>query len=56
MDSWSKSNDTLLPSKDQFYSKLNLQHTSDEDYAHAHEVWNTFKIRHLGEYNDLYVN
>ena len=34
MDSWSKFNDTLLPSKDQFYSRLNLEHISDEDYAH----------------------
>ena len=55
MDSWSKFNDTLLPSKDQFYSRLNLEHISDEDYAHAHEVWNTFNIRNLGEYHDLYV-
>ena len=55
MDSWSNFNDTLLPSKDQFYNKLNLEHISDEDYAHAHEVWNTFKFRNLGEYHDLYV-
>ena len=55
MDSWSKFNDTLLPTEDQFYSKLNLEHISDEDYAHANEVWNTFNIRNLGEYHDLYV-
>ena len=55
MDSWSNFNDTLLPSKDQFYNKLNLEHISDEDYAHAHEVSNTFKFRNLGEYHDLYV-
>ena len=30
MDSWSKFNDTLLPSKDQFYSRLNLEHISNE--------------------------
>ena len=55
LGSWSKFNDTLLPNKDPFYSKLNLEHISDEDYAHAHEVWNTFNIRNLGEYHDLYV-
>ena len=55
MDSWSKFNVTLLPSKDRFYSRLNLEHISDEDYAHAHEVWNIFNIRNLGEYHDFYV-
>ena len=45
MDSWSKFNVALLPSKDRFYSRLNLEYISDEDYAHAHEVWNTFNIR-----------
>ena len=47
MDSWSKFNVTLLPSKDRFFSRLNVEHISDEDYAHAHEVWNKFKIRNL---------
>ena len=49
MDSWSKFNITLLPSKDRFYSRLNLEHILDEDYAHAHNTTN------LGEYHDLYV-
>ena len=55
MDSWKEFEKESLPGKEYFYSELNKEHISDEDYAHAHEVWNTFNIRNLGEYHDLYV-
>ena len=55
MDSWKRFNETELPSKDTFYSTLNLEDMSADDYAHAINVWNTFNINNLGEYNDLYV-
>ena len=55
MDSWKIFNETELPSKDKFYSTLNLEDISDDDYAHAINVWNTFNISNLGEYHDLYV-
>ena len=55
MDSCKRFNETELPSKDKFYSKLNLEDISDDDYAHAINVWNTFNINNLGEYHDLYV-
>ena len=32
---------------------MNKEHISDEYYAHAHEVCNTFNIRNLGEYHDV---
>ena len=39
-----------------FYSVLlNLEDISDDDYAHAIDVWNTFDISNLGEYHDLFV-
>ena len=55
MDSWKRFKEESLPDKESFYSELNKEHITDEDYAHAQKVWNTFKIKNLGEYHDLYV-
>ena len=55
MDSWEKFDETELPPKKDFYSNLNLEDISDEDYTHAQKVRNIFKIKNLGEYHDLYV-
>ena len=55
MDSFEKFNEKELPTKDQFYSILNDQHITDDEYSHAKEVWNTFMIRTLGDYHDLYL-
>ena len=38
-----------------FYSNLNLENISDEDYVHAQKIWDVFEINDLGEYHDLYV-
>ena len=55
MDSWEKFNETELPPKKDFYSNLNLENISDEDYTHAQKIWDIFEIKNLGEYHDLYV-
>lgn len=55
MDSWSKLNETQLPTKDEFYSKLTESHISDKDYEHAVNVWDAFNIKTLSEYSDLYM-
>ena len=55
MDSWEKCNETELPPTKAFYSNLNLEVISDEDYLHAQKVWDVFKIKNLGECHDLYV-
>ena len=55
MDSWKRFNEIELPSKDKLYSELSLEDISDDDYAHAINVWNIFNINSLGEYHDLYV-
>ena len=45
----------MLPFKESFYSKLNLEDITDEDYCHAQNVWKIkiIKIKILGEYHDL---
>ena len=55
MDSWEKFNETALPPKKDFYSNLNLEDISDEDYTHDQKVWDVFKIKNRGEYYDLHV-
>ena len=55
MDSWEKFDETSLPPKKDFYSNLNLENISDEDYSHAKKVWDVFEIKSLGEYHNLYV-
>ena len=55
MGSWEKFDETTLPPKKAFYSNLNLEDISHEDYAHAQKVWDVFEINNLGEYHDLYV-
>jgi len=42
MDSLEKLNETQLPPKSAFYSKLNGTEITDEDYAHAQTVWKEF--------------
>ncbi|KAL9988273.1 hypothetical protein ACROYT_G002704 [Oculina patagonica] len=54
MDSFDKFNEKL-PKKEDFYSILNNEHISDEDYQHVKNVWKMFKINNMGEYHDLYL-
>ena len=48
--------ETKLPSKDLFYSKLDDEHISDEDYQHAINVWDSFNCKTLKDYHELYLN
>ena len=45
MNSWKRFKEESLPDKESFYSELNNEHITDEDYAHAQKVWDTFKIK-----------
>ena len=46
---------THLPAKDEFYSCLNDEGISDDDYAHAQLVWNSLNIQDVGHYSDVYL-
>jgi len=49
-------NETKLPPKCAFYSKLNDADISDEDCEHAQETWKEFGCKTLRDYLDLYNN
>ena len=55
MDSFEKFDQTELPTKEQFYSILNDQHITNDEYNHTKKVWKTFKLKNMGEYHDLYL-
>ena len=55
MDSFQKFEETELPTQEQFYSLLNKESISDEDYQHAQNVWKTFNMKSMGDYHDVYL-
>ena len=55
MDNWGKFDETTLPPKEAFYSKLNLEGIRDADYEHAQKVWEVFGIKYCSEYHDSYA-
>ena len=55
VDNMRKLDETELPSKSAFFSQLNDENVSDEDYEHARNVWDMCEIKTLGEYSDLYL-
>ena len=46
--------DKQLPPKEAFYSKLSGEGISDDDYKHAHAVWDEFGMKTFKDYHNLY--
>ena len=54
-DGFDKLNETQLPPKEAFYSKLNDEDITEDNYQHAKKVWETFNMKTMREYHDLYL-
>ena len=54
VDCMTKLDETSLPPKEAFYSKLTGEGITDEVYQHAHTVWKEFNIESMKNYHNLY--
>ena len=54
-NSLEKLDETQLPPKEAFHSKLNNSNITDDEFEHALKVWDNFKIKTFREYHDLYM-
>ena len=54
MDSEEKFNNTKIPPREAFYSKLSGRGITEKDYKHAGDVWNSFNMKIFKEYHELY--
>ena len=54
-DNWEGFDETSLLDEKAFYSELNLEDVTGEDYKHYKKVWEICEIKSLGEYHDLYA-
>lgn len=55
MSSFDKMNETRLPEIASFRNDLSASECSIDDYAHAHEVWNTLRMDNLKDYTIFYL-
>jgi hypothetical protein len=53
MDGFDKLGEASLPPKSKFFSRLNNENISD--YKMAQDVWNTFNMKTMRDYHDLYL-
>ena len=47
--------ETELPRREDFFSKLNGKHISEEDHKHAQNIWKQIKCKTIGYFHDFYL-
>ena len=55
MDGFDKFEKKQLPKKASFFSRLNQEKVTDENYQRALKVWEEFSCQNMGEFHDLYL-
>ena len=55
MDGFDKFEKKQLPKKASFFSRLNQEKVTDENYQRAQKVWEEFSCQNMGEFHDLYL-
>ena len=55
MDSWNKFDETSLPTKEDFYSSMNMKDITDFDYRPVKKVFKDLSNKNIGNYHELYV-
>lgn len=55
IDCWEKLQANSLPPIEQFFSHLTNSTVSQDEYRHACNVWDTFNIKSIQEYAELYL-
>ena len=55
MGSFERLSETSLPPIECWYSRLNDSNISEKDFSHANKVWDTFQMKTMEDYHDLYL-
>ena len=55
MNCFERLSETCLPPIECWYSRLNDSNISESDFKHANKVWDTFQMKTMEDYHDLYL-
>ena len=55
MNNQEKFEETKLPPRSAFYSKLNVKGISNNNYEHTQHIWNAMRKKALCQYRDTYL-